>query len=319
MNSFSNKEVWVSDIIDCAKQIDTNVKYVGPLTISVFNCSSPNDLCDHDIIWLSNKGKASGDFFCKIKESDNLLIVCSEETMMHIDSTVKEYKGYIGWIITEIPRDVFFGIIDTFLYKKISCGGIGKNSVVETKRIDSTSVIGCNCYIGPDVIIGRNVVIHNNVVIECPTVIGDFCCIYSGVIIGAEGFGYYNKNNDKCHIPHLMGVVIGHHTEIGANTCIDRGCLVDTRIGNYVKIDNLVHIAHNVIIHDHAMIVAQAMLGGSSEYGERTYVAPGARVFDTVNVGNDVVIGVGAVVKNNVEDGKTVVGIPAREIRRVTK
>ena len=113
-----------------------------------------------------------------------------------------------------------------------------------------------------------------------------------------------------------MGVVIGHHTDIGANTCIDRGCLDDTRIGNYVKVDNLVHIAHNVVIHDHVMVVAQAMLGGSSEYGEYTYVAPGARVFDSVKVGREVIIGVGAVVKSNVEDKKTVVGIPAHEIRR---
>ena len=313
MIRFVDNPIGINEIIENAYASDPKSSYQGPMSITVENCSKPDDIGSNCIVWLRDEKCCSETFYDGLRNHSNLIIVC--------DSTVKECvrrnitNDYLGWIITDKPRDVFFHILDVYKYEKrhINCG---KNTVIETDDIDKSVVIGNNCYIGPDVKIGNNVTIHNNVVIECPTVIGEYSTISSGVIIGSTGYGYHYFQGKKNQNPHFMGVVIGHHTDIGANTCIDRGCLDDTRIGNYVKVDNLVHIAHNVVIHDHVMVVAQAMLGGSSEYGEYTYVAPGARVFDSVKVGREVIIGVGAVVKSNVEDKKTVVGIPAHEIRR---
>jgi UDP-3-O-[3-hydroxymyristoyl] glucosamine N-acyltransferase len=108
--------------------------------------------------------------------------------------------------------------------------------------------------------------------------------------------------------------VIEDDVENGSNVSIDRGTLEDTWIGPRVRIDNLVHVAHNVSIGADAAIVAHAMLCGSSSVGERAWIAPCATLREGVSVGVDAVVGTGAVVNTSVDDGVTVAGSPAREL-----
>ena len=110
-----------------------------------------------------------------------------------------------------------------------------------------------NCYIGDEVEIGDDTVIHPNVSVICPCKIGRGCEIFPGVVIGADGFGYYMEHDIPYREIHFRGVVIGDHVDIGTNTCVDRGLLTDTVICDHVKIDNLCHIGHNVKIEENCL------------------------------------------------------------------
>ena len=112
--------------------------------------------------------------------------------------------------------------------------------------------------------------------------------------------------------PHVGGVQIGDTVEIGANTCIDKGTLGDTVIGDGSKIDNLVHIAHNVKVGRSCAIIAHCMVGGSTVIGDYSWVAPSSCLRDQLVIGRHATIGLGSVVTKAVADGDTVYGVPAR-------
>jgi UDP-3-O-[3-hydroxymyristoyl] glucosamine N-acyltransferase len=227
----------------------------------------------------------------------------------------KEHLEKYNIIKCNNPKETFFEILNHFFVasKKPE---IVLDSIVETQNIGKNVSIGHHCYICKDVIIGDNVIIKNNVIIECPVDIGDNTIIWSGAVIGTDGYGYYKKHDGiNYKVPHFGGVKIGKNVEIGANTCIDRGTLADTTIGNNVKIDNLCHIAHNVRIEDNVMIIAMSMLAGSSTIQENAYIAPGALIINQKTIGKDAFVGLGAVVIDNVPSGKAVFGVPARIFR----
>ena len=128
---------------------------------------------------------------------------------------------------------------------------------------------GCRIYegvrIGKNVTIGKLTIIHSNCVIYDNVEIGEDCTVHAGSVIGADGFGYVRDDTGAyVKFPQIGTVVIENNVEIGANTCIDRGALGETRIGEGTKIDNLVQIAHNVTIGKHVIIAAQTGIAGST-------------------------------------------------------
>jgi UDP-3-O-[3-hydroxymyristoyl] glucosamine N-acyltransferase len=147
--------------------------------------------------------------------------------------------------------------------------------------IEAGVIIGAHCYIGPGCILqagsrlGDGTRLMANVSIGTGCVLGQRGLIHPGVVIGADGFGFANDQGQWVKIPQIGKVVIGDDVEIGANTCIDCGAVHDTKIGNGVKIDNLVQIGHNVVIGDHSIIVATAAIGGSSTIGSHCAIAGG--------------------------------------------
>lgn len=138
----------------------------------------------------------------------------------------------------------------------------------------------------------------------------------NGTTIGGDGFGYEWDGEKLIKFPHRGDVIIGNDVEIGANTCIDRATLEGeaTEIGDGTKIDNLVHIAHNVKIGKHCLIVAGSVIGGSVTIGDRCYIGIGAMIKNKVKIGNDVTVGMGAVVLQDIPDGETWVGNPAKRL-----
>lgn len=136
--------------------------------------------------------------------------------------------------------------------------------------------------------------------------------------IGFEGLGFEVAGDGQYErFPHIGKVIIGDHVEIGANTCIDRGALEDTVIGEGTKIDNLVHVAHNVRIGKNCLIVALTCIGGGVVIEDGTYVGIGAGIRNQITIGEGALIGMGAVVVKDVDPGDIVIGNPAKPMRRL--
>lgn len=208
------------------------------------------------------------------------------------------------------PRLKFYQAIEYLIlggYLEIdkSAPVIGSNTLVEKGAIIEEGVsIGQGCHIGA------------NSVIRSGTFIGDFCIIKPGAIIGNDGFGFVRDEiGVPVRFPHIGGVRIGDHVEIGSNSCIDKGAIVFTKIEDFVKIDNLVHIAHNCQIGKGSMIIAGAEVSGSVTLGEDVWVGPNACIIDGVSIGSNSMVGIGAVVTKSFGNNVTVAGNPARKLK----
>lgn len=218
-------------------------------------------------------------------------------------------------LLAENPRLAFVRITESYFLPPPPEPGIHPTAVIDpTAQIHPTAHVGAFCCVGAGSTIGENTTIYPHVVIFDRVHIGARCRISAGTVIGAEGFGY--ERNDKGELekfPHLGGVTIADDVDIGSNTSIDRGTLDDTIIKARARIDNLVHVAHNVHIGEDAAVVALSMLGGSSRIGAGAWIAPGAILKNQIAVGDSGFVGLGAVVVKNVADGQTVMGSPAQD------
>lgn len=285
---------------------NVHYEYVGKDNCEVEYFCPLNALKDNSIIWIKNANSYDISIFNKF---NNIIVVCNARDTSE--------AANVNYLFVDNPHPIYFSIIRKFFTddKEIKYE-IAANSVVESKNIGKHVKIGHFCYIGKDVIIKDNVTIGNNVSIDGKVVIGEGTIIYSGVVIGMDGYGFYDDiEYNHRRVPHLGGVIIGKNVEIGANTCIAKGCLGDTIIGDDVKIDNLCHIAHNVRIGNRSRIIALSMLAGSSVIGENAWVAPCSSIKNQVKVGDNSFIGMGAVVIKDVEDNTSVSGFPARIIK----
>lgn len=224
-------------------------------------------------------------------------------------------------IITEQSKEVFFAVLREFWGEKRAEGIVGKGSIIgDGVKIDPTAMIGSNCSILGDVWIGAHTVIEHNVVIQGKVKIGECCHINSGTVIGSDGFGYcFDDAGMVKKVEHFGGIEIGNEVEIGVNACIDRGTIDDTTIGDGSKIDNLVHIAHNVYIGKNVCVVAGAVICGSVKLHDGAYVAPGGIVKNQMEIGKDGFVGLGAVVTRSVDMEEVVIGIPAKPVRKLKK
>jgi len=151
--------------------------------------------------------------------------------------------------------------------------------------------IGSNVSIGDNVLIGGNTVIHSNVTIESNVKIGENCVFFSGSRIGTDGFGYAPDDDGSwSKIPQTGGVIIEDDVHIGANTTIDCGAIDNTVIKSGVKIDNLVHIAHNCVIGENTIIAAMAGFAGSAKIGKSCMIGGGARIGPNISIADKTVI-----------------------------
>lgn len=191
-------------------------------------------------------------------------------------------------------------------------------------RIGTDSDLHPGVFIGDNVSIGSGCTLYPNVTIYKDCEIGDHVIIHSGAVIGADGFGYTQKQvpdnpmEPIVHqkIPQLGKVIIEDDVEIGANSTIDRATFDVTRIGKGTKIDNLVMLAHNCQIGVHSLLVAQVGVSGSTKIGNYVTLAGQAGVIGHVTVGDQVVIGAKAGVTKSLAAGKKYAGMPAIDFRK---
>ncbi len=171
-------------------------------------------------------------------------------------------------------------------------------------------------YIGYDVKVGEGSKIYPHCVILDRTIIGRNVTLYPGVVIGSDGFGYHKKEKRLTHIPQVGNVIIEDEVEIGACSMIDRSTIGATVIGKGTKIDNSVHIAHNVKVGANTIIVAQVGIAGSCTVGDNAVIAGQAGIADHTNIGNGSTVAAKSGVMRDVKDGEVVFGYPAD--RRIT-
>jgi UDP-3-O-[3-hydroxymyristoyl] glucosamine N-acyltransferase len=172
------------------------------------------------------------------------------------------------------------------------------------------ALLGGN-HLGPDCAIGEDTVLHPQVVIYRGCRIGQRVAIHAGTVIGADGYGYVFDQGRHRKVPQVGNVVIEDDVEIGANTAIDCGALASTVIGEGTKIDNLVHIAHNVVVGRHCLIMGQCGFAGSTRLGDYVVVASQSGVAGHLKLGDRSVVGAKSGVMRDIPDGTTVLGYPA--------
>ena len=202
---------------------------------------------------------------------------------------------------------VFFPESLQTVWPRHSEGGISADAEVHpTARLAAGVVIAAGVRIGAGSSIGPNSCIAH-------TDVGEGVSVGANCSIGLTGFGYEKGPDGGWHpFPHVGRVRLESGVRIGSNTCIDRGALDDTIIRSGARIDNLVHVAHNVDVGTDAVVIAHAMLGGSVTIESGAWVAPSVSVKNQLRVGESSVLGLGAVVLRDVPPGVTVVGNPAK-------
>jgi UDP-3-O-[3-hydroxymyristoyl] glucosamine N-acyltransferase len=292
---------------------------VAKLCDAILDITEIIGTADRYVSMPSPIGDASGESvsFCSLKARDAIEIISNSEAEVIICSneltfTEDNYQNKT-LILVSNPRLAFIRVMERYFQSRPEFG------IHPTATIDEDAKIHQNVYIGPNSYLGKceigdNTVIYGNVYIYSKVRIGRNVIIHAGTIIGSDGFSYErNEKRELEKFPHIGGVIIEDDVEIGSNVSIDRGTMNNTIIGQGTKIDNLVHIAHNVLIGKHCAIITQSMIGGGTKIGDYSWIAPGAIIRDNIKIGSNVTVGMGAVVTKNVGDGKTVFGVPARE------
>jgi UDP-3-O-[3-hydroxymyristoyl] glucosamine N-acyltransferase len=192
---------------------------------------------------------------------------------------------------------------------------VGAYAVIESgAAVGAGAQIFPFCYVGEDCSVGAGAVLFPHVVLYRNVSIGENSRIHSGVVLGADGFGYVWDGRTRVKVPQVGSVQIGSDVEIGANTTVDRATAGSTRVGEGTKIDNLVQIAHNVVVGPHGVIAAQSGISGSTRVGARVVMGGNVGTADHVNIGDDVILAGRSSVGSDIDEPGAYLGTPARPI-----
>lgn len=235
-------------------------------------------------------------------------------------------KQHIIPIVTKTPRAYFARAMERLATRKTLASSEGSAKIAKTAQVHSSAIIGAGAVIedgveiapyaviGPGVHIGVNTVIGSHVDIRC-AVIGRDCKIKPSAVIGGAGFGVTGDENGMIDIPHLGRVIMGDRVSIGSQSCIDRGQIDDTVIGDDVKVDNLVQIAHNCVIGGGTVIAGHTGIAGSCIVGRGVQMGGNVGLADHLSIGDGASIAARAGVMHNIPAGEVWSGVPAMPIR----
>lgn len=197
---------------------------------------------------------------------------------------------------------------------------IGPDCVIGANvRLGARSVLMGGNHVGAGCTIGEDVCLFPNVVLYARTQLGHRVTVHAGSVIGSDGYGYVFDEGRHRKVLQVGNVVIHDDVEIGANTCIDRAALGSTVIGQGTKIDNLVHIAHNVVFGRHCLIMGQAGFAGSTRLGDYCVVASQSGIAGHLTLGTQATVGAKSGVMRDIPDKGTVLGIPAMPDRQMKR
>ena len=243
-------------------------------------------------------------------------------------------------VLIRVPnaRVAFAKALALFFPEPVLPAGIHPTAVVSpTARIDPSAHVGPHCvigeraqigaraalhagdFVGADCRLGDDVTLFPNVTLYARTELGQRVRVHSGTVIGSDGFGYVQDGGAHRKVPQIGNVIIGDDVEIGANVTVDRGALGPTIIGRGTKIDNLVQIAHNVVVGEHCLIVSQAGISGSTRLGDHVILAGQVGLAGHLQIGNRVVVAAQSGVMHDIPDGEKWLGYPAQPDRKTKR
>ncbi len=241
-------------------------------------------------------------------------------TLIRVHDPRTSFAAVIGALYP--PPAVVAGIHPTAVIapdaKIASSAAIGPHATIGARaRIGDRTSIGAGCAIGADVHIGADCLLHPRVTIYDHVTIGDRAVLHSGCVLGADGFGFVRGPDGYQKFPQIGRVEIGQDVEIGANSCIDRAALGVTRIGDGVKLDNLVHIGHNCAIGRNVVIAAQTGLSGGVVVEDDAVIGGQVGIGDKARIETGAVLGSGCGILTSkiVRKGQVVWGTPARPLK----
>jgi UDP-3-O-[3-hydroxymyristoyl] glucosamine N-acyltransferase len=305
---------------EIAQQLQGEV--IGDSSIVLSNFAPADRARAGDLTFAEN-----GDYFARAEQSAASAII--------VDSPVDSKKVLIR---VRNARVAFARVLGLFFPEPTLPAGIHPTSVVaSTAQIDPTAHVGPHCVIGGNVKIGRRTTLHGgnhigaesrlgedsmlfpNVTIYPRTEIGNRVRIHSGSVIGSDGFGYVQDNGVHRKVPQIGNVIIQDDVEIGANVTVDRGALGPTVIGRGTKIDNLVQIAHNVVLGENCLVIAQVGIAGSTKLGDYVILAGQVGLAGHLKIGSHVSVAAQSGVMNNIPDGEKWLGSPAQPDRQTKR
>jgi UDP-3-O-[3-hydroxymyristoyl] glucosamine N-acyltransferase len=242
-------------------------------------------------------------YFQKALDSAATFIIINKET---------EVPSGKALLLVEDPFEGYQRIIQHFRPFIPSMKPVSDSAVIGER-----TVIMPGCFIGNHVTIGSDCIIYPNVVILDHCIIGNYVHIQSGTVIGSDGFYYNKKTNRDIHykkMNHGGRVVLHNYVEIGANCTIDRGVSTDTTLGDGTKLDNMVHIAHDVVIGRNCLFAAQTAVAGATIVEDEVIVWGQVGIQKTVRIGKGAEIMGQSFVTNNIQGGKKYMGFPLGEV-----
>jgi len=252
-------------------------------------------------------------------------------------------EGNFTWkqkVLIRVPkaRIAFAKVLPLFFPEATFKSGVHPTAVIGgSTHIDPSAHIGPNCVIGEGTSVAARVVLEGgnhvganctlgedahlfpNVTLYARTQIGKRVRIHAGSVIGADGFGYVFDEGAHRKVPQVGSTVINDDVEIGANVTIDRGALGPTIIGKGTKIDNLVQIAHNVVIGEHCLLVSQVGIAGSTRLGSYVTLAGQVGLAGHLKIGDRVTVAAKSGVMHEIKDGEKWLGIPAQPDRQMKR
>ena len=270
----------------------------------VDNLADANRVNETTLDWI-NPAKVNKQ---EIAEGSNARVILVDENVRPI----------MGKVLIHVKNPKFaLAVIGNHFFVEKPEPGIHPTAIIHPEaKIGKDVTIGAYCVIGK-AIIGDCCIIDSNVRIYDSVVMGHHCDIKAGAVLGGAGFGYErDANGNKFRFPQIGSLIMGDYVEVGANTCIDRGALSDTVIGDYTKINNLCHIAHNNIIGKNVSITGCVNVSGGNVIDDDVWIAPNSSLRGYIHLGKGCTLGMGAVATKDIPAGETWVGNPAHKLEK---
>lgn len=289
------------------------ISYLGD---KVFACHGEiENIYIDNLADIAHTNENTLDWINPAKGNKQQMAESSKARVLLVDETIQPIAGKT-LIVVKNPKVALAMIGNAFFADRY------EPLIHPTAIISPNAKIGEGVYIGPYCVIdaatiGDGCIIESNVRIYGCVNMGKCCRIKSGAVLGGEGFGFEkDEDGNRFRFPQIGSLIIGDYVEIGGNTCIDRGALSDTIIGDYTKINNLCHIAHNNIIGKNVEITGCVNVSGSNVIEDNVWLAPNSSVRGYIHIGKKAVLGMGAVATKDIPAGETWVGNPAHKMEK---
>ena len=292
---------------------------IDPAPGQLFKVSEPAEADEQTIIFLEQEKLLDA-----AQKSHAGLIITTEEYRLKLSGRpllIVEHPYFslmvlvTYWLVQEGANRVYQIHPSAIIAEDVRYEGevsIGANAVIEGGCVLGKGVIiESGCHLGANVSLGSGTKLMPGVNIHADCQLGKNCLIHSGVVIGADGFGFMLMGEKQQKIPQVGNVIIGDDVEIGANSCIDRATLGSTVVGNGTKIDNMVQIGHNCVIGKHCILCAQVGLAGSTVVGDYVYLAGQVGAAGHLKIGDRAMIGAQSGVAGDIPEDGRYLGSPA--------